>query len=161
MATHLLVFNRENAVENILPFYDSETLESAFKKEITGRGQEAVDADLDNGYFEFKDGLTICMTSVHDERPSNRWHGTIKEIIDGFETCNDMVFTADSKEDAERRLLEQIPKERGDDVDLSTLKMGVPFDGFDSQLIPVSVRNISESDYHALKACFSGSLDDD
>lgn len=64
METLLLVYNRDNVVAEIIKCESVAELENKFGEEITGYGIEPTDNDYDNGYFEFEDGLTICMKTV-------------------------------------------------------------------------------------------------
>lgn len=60
----VLVLCKENVVHSAVLCADATELESRFADEFLGRGIEPCDADFDNGYGEFEDGMSACMTWV-------------------------------------------------------------------------------------------------
>jgi hypothetical protein len=52
-----------NVLQSIQYFSSVNKVNHAFTCLIEDRGIEVCDADFENGYFEFENGTTICMTS--------------------------------------------------------------------------------------------------
>ncbi len=58
----ILITISNNVVENAVICVTADELENRFADEILEHGIEPTDEDFDNGYFEFEDGSSVCMT---------------------------------------------------------------------------------------------------
>lgn len=60
--TPILIIISNNVVDNAIICTDADEMENLFSDEILEHGIEPTDEDFDNGYFEFEDGSSVCMT---------------------------------------------------------------------------------------------------
>lgn len=57
-----LIINKDNFVKEFYLFDNGDELEKAFAKTCEDFGVDSCDRDFENGYIEFEDGTTVCMT---------------------------------------------------------------------------------------------------
>lgn len=60
---HLVVTIKNNILENAEIFHSLPKAEESFAQEFHHRGTEPTDSDFENGYGEFKDGTSVCISS--------------------------------------------------------------------------------------------------
>jgi len=62
MLKPVLVQIIEGVVSSVTICKDADEMETMFTKILSDRGIESCDAHFDDGYFEFEDNSTVCMT---------------------------------------------------------------------------------------------------
>lgn len=141
MSEHSLILNKENTAVEVKPFSSENELITAFVMALKLREIEATEEIIEQGFYNFDDGTTLCMHST------NYWIGSIVEVFSGFETSANILLIAPSYREAEELLLAKLSKQRGDDFSDMDLALDEQYDGHESSLMAKDLSEIPKEDY--------------